>query len=526
MADNQYINDTGLRDMTAAKHSTAEGSAQDGRGAGGEIAAVDLGSNSFHMIVARIMDGELQVVDKDREMVRLAAGLTDENRIDASARERALDCLVRFGQRLSGLPEGTVRAVGTNTLRKAKDSRAFIREAEAALGHPIQVIAGREEARLIYLGVSHSTPSDGGQRLVIDIGGGSTEFIIGEGFTTRHRESLHMGCVSYSQRFFPDGDITHKALRRAELAAHRELLSIISRYRSLGWQEAVGASGTIKAVAEVVRQNGWSDDGITLDSLYDLRNAMLDCGKIRKLSLDGLNTERAPVFVGGAAVLTAAFEALEIERMSVSEGALREGLLYDSLGRIRHEDVRDRTIAKLQERYLVDREHAARVEATALQCLNQMNAFCELPDEEHFRLLGWAARLHEAGLAISHAGYHKHGAYLLAHSDMTGFSRQEQSVLAALVMMHRRKLRMDHLQKLDNPEMVWRMVVLLRLAVLLHHSRSADPLPPFALGYKAEKHRFKVVFPAGWLAQHPLTRADLKEEAGLLKAAGLSLKVG
>jgi exopolyphosphatase/guanosine-5'-triphosphate,3'-diphosphate pyrophosphatase len=275
----------------------------------------------------------------------------------------------------------------------------------------------------------------------------------------------------------------------------------------------------------VVRRNGWSDGDITLDSLYDLRAAMLDCGHIGKLSLDGLNAERAPVFVGGAAVLTAAFEALEIERMSVSEGALREGLLYDQLGRIRHEDVRDRTIAKLQERYLVDREHAKRVEATALECLTQMSSFCALPGDEHFSLLSWAARLHEAGLAISHSGYHKHGAYLLANSDLTGFSRQEQDVLAVLVLMHRRKLRRDALEKLGDPEMVWRMAVLLRLAVLLHHSRSAEPLPPFTLSYKAGKQRFRLTFPAHWLEQHPLTRADLKEEAGRLKAAGLSLKV-
>jgi len=490
----------------------------------GGIAAIDLGSNSFHMIVARIVDGELQVIDKDREMVRLAAGLNEDMELDAGARERALNCLRRFGERLSAVPQGSVRAVGTNTLRQARDSAAFIREAEAALGHPIQVIAGREEARLIYLGVSHSTPSDGGQRLVIDIGGGSTEFIIGEGFTTRHRESLRMGCVSYSRRFFPDGEITRKALRKAELSAHLELLSIAGRYRDIGWREAIGASGTIKAVAEVLQTNGWSERGITLDSLYRLRKALLKKGHSDRLDLPGLNPQRAPVFVGGVAVLTAAFEALEIDEMNVSDGALREGLLYDMLGRIRHEDVRDRSITQIQERYQVDREHAARVETTARDCLEQMAAFCGLPGDEHFQLLGWAARLHEVGLAISHSGYHRHGAYLVANFDMTGFSRQEQDILAALILMHRRKLRMEGLDGLENPEVVWRLAILLRLSVLLHHNRSNKPLPAFTIGYTPQKRRFKVCFPDDWLEQHPLIRADLKAEAALLKAAGLKLK--
>ncbi len=491
---------------------------------GGEMAAVDLGSNSFHMIVARMVEGELQVVDKRREMVRLASGLSESNELDDSARERALSCLERFGQRLSTLPRGAVRAVGTNTLRKAKDSRNFIRQAEAALGHPIQVIAGREEARLIYLGVSQSTPTDGGQRLVIDIGGGSTEFIIGEGFNSLHRESLHMGCVSYSQRFFPDGVISRKALRKAELAGHLEILRIASHYRDLGWQAEVGASGTIKAVAEVVRENGWSEGRITLDSLYELRQAMLKCGSIEALVLPGLSPERRPVFPGGVAVLTAAFEALEIEGMTVSDGALREGLLYDLLGRIRHEDVRDRTIAKLQERYRIDRGHAGRVEATALECLRQLVTTCELPGDEHFHHLAWAARLHEMGLAISHSGYHKHGAYLAANSDMTGFSRQEQDILAALIHVHRRKLRMECFQELNDSEVVWRLAVLLRLAVILHHSRADQPLPPFELTYKTGKRRFRISFSDGWLDAHPLTRADLKEEARLLKGAGLALK--
>jgi exopolyphosphatase/guanosine-5'-triphosphate,3'-diphosphate pyrophosphatase len=487
------------------------------------FAAIDLGSNSFHMIVAQYSDGHLQVLDRLREMVRLAAGLDGKNNLDKEAQERALDCLSRFGQRLRDLPSGTVRAVGTNTLRKARSAGNFLADAAGALGHPIEVISGVEEARLIYLGVSHSLPYNNDKRLVVDIGGGSTELIIGRHFEPISLESLYMGCVSTSRQYFPNGVISKKKMERAMLAARLELQSIESRYCSDKWQEAVGASGTIKAVETVVNAMGWCEEGISRDALRKLVDTMVAAKHIDNAQLEGLKEERKPVFTGGVVVLLAIFEALNIEFMQVSDWALREGLIYDQVGRVRHEDVRERTIAMLVERYQVDTQQAQRVEKSALMALSQVARAWGLLDSCSDCMLGWAARLHEIGLAIAHNQYHKHGAYLLANSDMPGFSREDQRVLAALVRSHRRKfpyeLFKDFTQQQD--EQLQQLSILLRIAVLLHRSRSDLSLPH--ISYHAESKLLKMEFPPGWLAEHPLTQADLKTEARYLKSGKFKL---
>lgn len=488
------------------------------------IAAVDLGSNSFHMVVARPVNGHLNVLDRLRESVRLAAGLDVNGELDAAAQQRAIACLERFGQRLRDMPPGSVRAVGTNTLRKAHNSDAFLEAAAAALGHPIEVISGLEEARVIYLGVSHSLPASPGQRLVMDIGGGSTELIIGEGFEPIYMESLYMGCVSLSQEHFSDGNISAKAMRRAEIAAGQELQAIEQDYRRLGWGSAVGSSGTIRAVGDVLQAMGWSDGGITLSALHRLREAMIAAGHVDRLvNLQGLPAERAPVFPGGVAILIATFAALGIERMQVSDGALREGLLYDLMGRIRHEDVRGRTIAALSDRYHVDKAQARRVHATATYALHQVMQAWKLEEECAVSLLEWAAQLHEIGLAVAHNGYHKHGAYLLEFSDMPGFSRQEQKALSALVRSHRRKFAPAVFRVLPEAqrERLMRLSLLLRLAVLLHRSRADIPLTPFHM--EADGKSLTVRFPAGWLELHPLTQADLAQEAEMLKEGKFKL---
>ena len=487
------------------------------------IAAVDLGSNSFHMIVARPQDGELLVVDRLREMVRMAAGLDTRRNLAPDAAERALDCLARFGQRLKHMPPGSVRIVGTNTLRSARNATGFMAAAERAAGHPIEIISGVEEARLIYLGVSHALADDGKRRLVMDIGGGSTEFIIGERFEPIHMESTYMGCVSMSQAHFPNGEITAKGMRAAELAALVELEPHQSIFRQLGWEEAVGASGTIRAVERVVREQGWSDHGITLAALKKLCDAMLKAGHVNKLKLTGLGERRTPVFPGGVMVLLAAFEALGIDTMQASDGALREGLLYDLMGRIRHEDVRSRTVNNLETRYQVDRAQATRVESTVVDCLDMVNGDWDMDGEMAEQLLVWAARLHEIGLAIAHSQYQKHGAYILQNSDLQGFSRKEQCMLAALVRSHRRKFSLALFR--DQPgcddALMARMAVLLRLAALLHRSRSPAPLPEFSL--KAVERGLHLKFPEGWLEQHPLTHTDLEQETAFLKAAEFTL---
>lgn len=486
------------------------------------LAAVDLGSNSFHMIVVRKDHGEFQVLDRMREMVQLGAGLDVRNRLSEESRARALACLERFGQRLRALPRGSVRVVGTNTLRKARGAAGFIREAERTLGHPIQVISGIEEARLIYLGVSHSLADKGGHRLVVDIGGGSTELIIGERAEPIQLESLYMGCVSMTQQYFADGPISKSALRAADVAAGLELEGIAGTFRTLGWTEAVGASGTAKSIARVVEEQGWSENGISRESLKKLRKALLDAGHAKKLSLKGLTKERAPIFAGGFVVLANTFEALGIEHMQVSEGSLREGVIYDLMGRIEHEDVRERSVHALCQRYHVDPNQAARVERTALALLQQVAADWGLEDEHHAAALGWAARLHEVGLDIAHSQFQKHGAYVVEHADLLGFSRQEQQVLAALVRGHRRKLPTAVFDALPNglAESALRLCLVLRLAVKLHRSRTSKPLPELHL--RVTENRLRLTFPDGWLASHPLTAIDLEREQDYLKSVDIS----
>lgn len=487
------------------------------------IAAIDLGSNSFHMIVASEVNGELWIRDRLRETVRLAAGMGDSGRLAKAARHRALDCLRRFGQRLAGFSPGTVRAVGTNTLRKAK-SPGFLREAERALGHPIEVISGLEEARMIYLGVSHGLPYSDDNRLVVDIGGGSTEVILGRGFEPLELESLYMGCVSFSQRFFANGRVSASAMREAVIAARQELQGVEMHYRDIGWSEAVGASGTVKSVGEVVRAMGWCDEGITLQAMQRLVQELVAAGHVNKLRLNGLSEDRLPVVAGGVAVLMAIFEALGIERMQVSDWALREGLLYDLLGRRRHEDVRERTISALSDRYRIDLAQAARIEITAKQMLAQVGKAWAVEGEEAEQLLVWAARLHEIGLTIAHSGYHKHGAYLVANSDMPGFSSNEQQRLAILIRAQRRKLLEPLFGEVAaaQRQSLRRLAVLLRMAVLLHRSHAATGLPE--IGFAAKGKTLQLRFPPGWLAEHPLTEADLAQEASYLKGIGYTLK--
>ena len=489
------------------------------------VAAVDLGSNSFHMIVAKMdEDGHLQVVDRLREMVRLAAGLDEGKSLTPAARERALGCLSRFGQRLKALPEGAVRAVGTNTLRQARNGEAFIAEAQRALGHPIEIIAGREEARLVYLGVAHGLAAKEGRRLVVDIGGGSTELIVGEGFVPIERESLHMGCVSMTLAHFPDGKITAESMKRAETMGALELRPVKSEFLAAGWTAAVGSSGTIRAIREVVKGEGWSDQGITYTALRRLRKALIEAGSLDRLGFSALTPDRRPVFPGGVAVLLSVFKALEIERMMVSDQALREGLLYDMLGRIRHEDVRDRTVASISRRYGIDEAHAQRVEGTAKALLNQARQAWSFGSADTADMLGWACRLHEIGVAVSHVQYQKHGGYILQNADMSGFSRQEQMLLAALVRGHRRKFPVQDifgaLAEAVRPNVI-RLCVLLRLAVLLHRSRSPAGKPAPLL--KISGNRLQIGFPEGWLDAHPLTRAELEEEALRLKPVGFEL---
>ena len=489
-----------------------------------EAAAVDLGSHSFHMIVARIADGQLTVLDRMRERVKLGAGLDDERNLTPEAMARALGCLERMGERLRGMPPERVRVVGTNTLRQARNAGVFAERAHAALGYPIETISGQEEARLIYLGVAQTTPEAGGRRLVIDIGGGSTECIVGDGLDVLEADSLYMGCVSYSLRYFADGELTKPRFRQARMAAALELAPIAHGYRERGWQVAVGCSGTVHAIHAVARANEWSNEGITLAALEKLRKALVAAGRVDKLALKGLEPDRRPVIAGGCAILEAAFVALGIERMAPSPGALREGVLYDLVGRIHHEDVRERTIRSFAAHWRVDLAQAARVERAALGCLaHAVEAGWQLDQTRAAQLLSWASRLCEIGLQIAHTGYHKHSAYIVQNAHMPGFSREDQLELAAMILGHRRKLRRGDFVRLEpeRKDEVRRLTVLFRIAVSLHRSHEEEPLPDFRV--RGEPDALELEFPAGWLEAHPLTAAVLEEQVRELGRAGFRL---
>jgi len=492
-----------------------------------DVAAVDLGSNSFHMIVAKPRGHEITVVDRLREPVRLAAGLDEQKRLSAEAQQRAVDCLERFGQRLRAIRPGRARVVGTNTLRRMRDPGSFLAAAERALGHPVEVISGVEEARLIYGGVVHGMGADQPRRLVIDIGGGSTEVIIGERDEPRLLESVRMGCVSYSERFFAGGEISRKRFMAARMAARLEAEYLAAEYRGRGWDVCIGASGTVRAIAKVIAGCGWADGEVTPDGLARAGDLIVKLGSIDALDLDGLRDDRKPIFPGGLAVLTGLFDALGIRRMTVSDRALREGVVYDLLGRLSDHDVRHDTVAGLARRFGVDEAHADQVRATALSILQEAGEGWSglAADPDCRQLLIWASLLHEIGLFVAHGSYHKHGEYLVRNGDLHGFSQLDQRMLAALVRLHRGKFRQAALD--DVPEgwrdRLSRLAIILRLAVILRRGRSADAIPPVRI--EASADQVTVEFDAQWLADHALTRAGLEREQDLLKQAGFRLRV-
>ncbi len=425
------------------------------------------------------------------------------------------------------MPQGSVRTVGTNTLRQLRGGDGFVARAEAALGHPIEIIAGREEARLVYLGVAHGLAAGDGKQLVVDIGGGSTELIVGQGFSPQLRESLHMGCVSMTRRAFADSRISAKTMEQAELRGALEIRPVRELFRGAGWQTAVGSSGTIKAIRDVVAARGWSEDGISAESLDRLAKALVKFGHVDAIDLKGLGEQRRPVFAGGVAVLHAVFRNLGVERMEVSDEALREGLLYEMIGRgSPQEDVREHTVDYLVGRYHVDASHARRIENTVMSLYGQVVKSWALDNPQYPMMLSWASLLHEIGLNVSHSQYQKHGAYLICNSDLSGFSLSEQAVLAALVRGHRRKFPNEVFDAL--PEEVRqgarRLCILLRLAVLMHRGRSASGKPMLLLD--ANNDDVRVNIPTDWLENHPLTRAELEEEAERLQAAGYRMRLG
>lgn len=489
------------------------------------LAAVDLGSNSFHMVVARAVIGQLRIIDRLRETVRLAEGLDSHGELSGEARARALDCLSRFGQRLRDVPPTRVRAIATNSVRAMRRPQSFLDAAETALGHPVEVVSGREEARLIYLGVAHAQPPQPEQRrLVIDIGGGSTECIIGSGFDTIERESLQIGCVASTRRFFADGKLSRKRWKTALTEIEAEFQQFAGLYRTLGWQEAIGSSGTSKAIGGICAEMKLTKGAVTADALHAVRDALLQFERIDQIDLPGLSADRRPIIAGGVLVLEAAFETLGLERLMVSKAAMREGVLYDMIGRVGATDPRDTSIAALKKRYDMDMAQAHRVEATALRLFDQVAARWALGADER-RMLAWAARVHELGLAIAHSQYHLHGAYILEHSDIAGFSRHEQRFLAAVVRSHRRNVPKHAFDAVPDRllQQAKRTAALLRVAVLLHRSHEAESIPK--LDAKVDGDTLEIALAPRWLAARPLLRSDLDQELHAIQGLGVALRI-
>lgn len=480
------------------------------------LATIDLGSNSFHMLVARVSHNEMKPIEAFAERVQLALEMK-KNCLSLEAIARGLSCLSRFRQALDTLQPDMVRVVGTNALRVAKNSGDFIHLAEVLIGHPVEIISGREEARLVYLGVAHTLADDDSSRLVIDIGGGSTELVIGQRFEPKLRESLHMGCVTYSGRFFPGGKILKKHFEKAYRAAYQEVLNIRKPYTKHGWENAVGSSGTMRAVEQVICAQGWSSEGISASGLQNLRKLLLESKHMDELpELEGLSERRRHVIVPGVAILCGIFDALGLEHMHTSQGALREGVAYDMVGRLAHEDVRERTVSAMMNRSDVDQQNAEQVEQMAMLLFNAVANEWGL-DEADKGLLSWSAQLHEVGLSVAHTQFHKHGQYLIEHSDLAGFSKQEQQYLGLLVRSHRQKFPLDSFDRYSERQArrLKRLCVLIRLAALFKYVTTIDDIPPFIT--QVDSDGITLLFARGWLARNPLTSAALKSEQQQLK---------
>ena len=490
---------------------------------GSLLAAIDLGSNSFHLIIAKIEHGEMRPVDALAEKVQLGAGLRN-GMLAEDAIARGLDCLSRFAQMLGSVEPLRVRVVGTHALRMAKNRKAFTIPARRLLGTRVDVIYGLEEARLVYLGVAHSLADDAQSRLVIDIGGGSTEFIIGQRFEPQSMESVQMGCVSFGNTFFPQGKISRGKYRKAYEQARAQIYPIRHRFHSQRWEECVGSSGTLQAIESILTQNGWGEGGIDRQGLASLEKRILKFKSMEDIQLEGLVAQRRNVILPGIAITSALFDLLGIEHLRTSKGALREGVIYDLMGRLSHEDVRERTVNALMQRYAVDADTAAIVERRARTFFTATRKCWQLTEDD-WELLHWLACTHEIGMAISHKHFNRHSAYLLRNADLPGFSQEEQELLAALALGQRGKLRADVFAEIVETDLsrTLYLLAIIRLASCFKYVEKLEQLPDFSI--LAEDKALTLDFPESWLSDHPLTARELAAEQATLKKVGLKLTI-
>lgn len=476
------------------------------------LAAVDLGSNSFRLLIGRVEHSasgtQILPLDSIKQAVRLAAGLRHDGTLEAEARNRGLAALAAFGERLRAFAPEAVRAVATSTFRLARNARQFVANAEAALGFPIEIISGLEEARLIYLGAAHTLPADGQPRLVVDIGGGSTECVIGTDATPAVLESATVGCVSLSTRHFPDGRVERDAFEHAYHAARGVFAGIAGRFREHGWRYAIGTSGTARSLWQIA-QAQWGANELDREALAGTRAALVEAGHVDAVRLAGLRPDRRPVLAGGLAAMMATFDELGIESMRYCHAALRHGVLHDLLGRSAGHDVRAATVAQMQARHGVDLVHAQRVRDTALALFDQGARGAREELQTRRRMLAWAAQLADVGRSISHEDHHEHSACILACADMPGFSQREQAILARLALAQAGGLH--RLRTLVEDDLGWLTIIALRAAVVLHRARDGCEMPTPALFLRRRSLRLEM--PGSWARRFALAHQGLLDEA-------------
>lgn len=483
-----------------------------------EFAAIDLGSNSFHMIVARIVNGSIQVLSRIKRRVRLAEGLDEQRVLNQAAIDRGIACLALFAKRLNGFSPENVKVVGTYTLRRAVNNGDFLQQAKAVFPFPIEIISGQDEARLIYAGVSH-TQAESGRKLVVDIGGGSTEMTIGDNFTPLRAESRHMGCVSFAKRFFGDDKLSPERFEQAYQTAMDKIEDLAWEYRELGWKYVFGSSGTIKSVSKVLEANGYGDGLITENRLVALIDNCLKFERLSRIELKGLLEERADVLVPGLAILLALFRTFHIQSMRYSDGALREGVMYGLESSFQVGNIRQRTAEALAQQFNIDQQQAQQVQKTALRLFEQVTVWKNKRQSKELKsMIKWASLLHEVGISINHNGVNRHSAYIIANRDLPGFDSEQQNLLALLMKHHLKGFKRSDIRSTNRYQHrdLLTLLRLFRLAVLLNRARQATVFPE-SLELTIEKNEWTLQFESDFLAQNPLITADLEEESRLLE---------
>jgi exopolyphosphatase/guanosine-5'-triphosphate,3'-diphosphate pyrophosphatase len=491
-------------------------------------AVIDLGSNSFHMLITRQLANSVQVVDKVKRKVRLASGLNSHNKLSQTAIARGLECLSFFAERLQDIPQENIRIVATATLRLATNRDEFLSKANKILGHKISLLTGKQEAENIYLGVAH-TSCGAKQRFVIDIGGASTELILGDGFVTQHVESLDIGCVTFNNRYFSNNKLTPDNFNRAISAAKEVIKPLVERYKNNGWQLVLSGSGTMQALTEIQNFTHQSSD-IDLTFLQKIQEQLIDCKTINQISIDGLTSERSPVIASGLSILTALFESFSISKIQLSSGALREGLLYGMLPKIIDTSIRQSTINSLTEKFHIDNRHARRIKKQASGLFYTYKKSWPLNDNNGLALLNAACELHEVGLLLEFKKHQQHGAYILQHADLPGFDQADRQLLVALVLLYKGDIDLQLLKKqtaLSYKEASY-LLVIFRLAVILCRRRKDDALPDYQTAIIRNTDGSDIInlcLPTAWLSQHPLIADELLQENAHLAELNLSLNI-